>query len=314
MPNASGRFGAPWRPGSDAYNADPGSLLRADNVTLDEQGILALRMGSREISQGGDSPIVALCAVKFDGEEVLVSADSEHVYIDGEVIEDLELPGEGVVALGANRGHLLIVNGTSKYKYDGETLREWGIRAPASAPDVEVVEVATRTIANFTQASAEFTASEGTRSYVTGYEGTANAATGLQPAAGTGRGIMSYTFPAAVDLLNLPGSEGGDYDVFSLWVDDPQPERFTFLVVDIGISAGSDPFLTDFYTYQFGSFLEPIVPVTIQEVQQSANRVEAATPEPPEEPVDTPPAPPPEEPVPRGREHPGRGPKGPIER
>lgn len=310
MPNASGRFGAPWRPGSDAYNADPNSLLRADNVTNDEQGISSLRQGLRELPHGGSSPIVSLCVAKFGGAEKIVSVDTNSVYIDGELIEDADLEGSGDIALGVNRGHLLIINGSTKYKYDGDTLREWGIRAPASAPAVEVVEVANRTVANFSQASDEFTASEGTKSYVTGYDGTANAATGLLPAVGTGRGIMSYAF-ADTDLLNLPGGEGGDYDVFSLWVDDPQPERFTFLVLDIGISAGSDPFLTDFYTYQFGSLIEPIV-VTAQEVQQSANKTEAAEPVPPSEPNDTPP-PPPVEPIPRGPGE-GRPPKGPIVR
>jgi phage-related tail fiber protein len=58
-------------------------------------------------------------------------------------------------------------------------VREWGIDTPLEAPTVSGAALASRTIANFTLASAEFTANEGALSYVTGQDGVANAAVNL---------------------------------------------------------------------------------------------------------------------------------------
>lgn len=458
MPNAAGRFNGPWRPGADPYNAPPGSLLRADNMVRDEDGILSLRLGSRLLNQSqvpgtewvdvtdsyrianigendysvglfawdnpggvtktvlsglppatstptssstcrllarnfgltipsaavvkgvevnlqivspgvggtishqvylvngttdigskvftldgtedktlGDSTdlwrtsilpsdlndpdfgvaivstpavsagqieiravmvrisysyiadisagaVTTLHAVVLNNVERIAHAAGEQLFIDGTVIDGATLDGDST-AFGSNRGHLLMVSGENRYKYDGTTLRNWGIEAPKDAPTVTVVDVSSKIVANFTQASAEFSASEGTLSYVTGYEGTANAATGLLPAVGTGRGIMSYAFATAQNLLDIQGNRGGDFDMFSFWVDDPQSEKFTYLDIDIGISSGSDPFLSDYYHYRFGSILEPVqAELTQAEVQRSAESTEAAQPEPPSEP------------------------------
>lgn len=289
MPNIGGRFDGPWRPGSDEFNAEPGTLLRADNLTRDEQGVLSLRQGTVQLSDASDGLVSKVFSFIVDDVERTVHVDDEALYVDGQVVEDLTItPGD--TALAFVRGHMLIVSGENKYKYDGETLRNWGIQAPTAAPTVTAIDVTSLTVADFKQSTAEFTVSEGTISYVTGVDGVANAATGLQPAVGTGRGIMSYVFPAARNLLDISGNKGGDYDVFSIWVDDPQPEKFTFLDIDFGLSTGSDPFLTDYYHYRAGSTIEPIqVTLTQQEVVQSARATTAAKPEPESTP------PPPEE-------------------
>ena len=281
MPNLGGRLNGPWRPGSDEFNAEPGALLRADNLTRDEEGVLSLRLGTAQLSDVSDNTVTKAFSFKIDGSEKIVHVDDEALYVDGEVVEDLTItPGD--TALAFVRGHMLIISGDNKYKYDGETLRNWGIEAPAAAPTVVAVDVATKTVANFTQASAEFTASEGTRSYVTGVDGVANAATGLQPAAGTGRGIMTYTFSAAQNLLDIQGNKGGDYDIFSIWIDDPQPEKFTFVDLDFGLSTGSDPFLTDYYHYRAGSTIEPIQ-LSTTEIAAASDSAKAAIPAPEDE-------------------------------
>lgn len=293
MANAAGRFNGPWRPGADAYNADPGSLLRADNMTRDEDGSLSLRLGSRLVFPSMGGPVTALGSVILNSVERIAAAVDEQLYVDGEAVVDGIL-SDSDTAFGASRGHLLVISGDNKYKYDGDTLRNWGIVAPADAPTVSVTDVATKTVANFSLASAEFTASEGTKSNVTGVDGVANSATGLTPAVGTGRGIMSYVFAATTNLLDIQGNKGGDFDVFSFWVDDPQPEKFTYMDIDIGISSGSDPYATDYYHYRVGSILEPVqVQLTQAEVSRAADAQAAAasepsdTPTPPEDEQDT---------------------------
>lgn len=282
MPNAAGRFTGPWRPGADEFSADPGVLLRADNLSLDEEGIVSLRLGSKAISQADTSRVVDIFSTVLGTRERIVTVDADQIIVDGVIVDGSTLEGGGDIALGAVRGHLLVANGSTKYKYDGTTLRNWGIEAPTDAPAVDVVDVATLTMADFSSASAEFTASEGTKGNTTGYDGVANAATTLTPAVGTGRGIMSHTYAAEVNTLNL-GGKGGDFDIFSFWLNDPQPEKFTFLIIEFGLSEGSDPFLTDSYYYMLGSFIEPIQP-TVEEVEKSKEKQEAEQPEPEEVP------------------------------
>ncbi len=63
-------FDAGWRPDNDAFNAPANAVLRMDNLTLDELGILSLRPGSAKISQTASNPaiygpveITAVCPV-----------------------------------------------------------------------------------------------------------------------------------------------------------------------------------------------------------------------------------------------------------
>lgn len=273
MPDQVNRdFSGGWKPSVDESNAPPNVLLRSDNLELQDKGILSLRRGYEVVTEGADTPIDTIAEIELDGDATILSKSGAAVYADGEGLGVTVDTGD--IAIGAVDGHALISSGTTHHKYDGVTVRNWGIDTPLEAPNVDGVALASKTIANFTQASAEFTAVEGTRSYVTGQDGSANAATGLLPAVGTGRGEMSYAFGSARDLLNFSGGEGGQFDTFEFWFDNGDPTKFLDLEISFGLGSGSDPFDTDGYFYRFGSGL-PAIGLTRDEIQQAQDEAVA---------------------------------------
>ncbi len=259
MPNIFNRdFTGGWQPNADSANSPPNVLPRADNVTLEDVGTISLRQGLTEESDVTTGQIDVVYPTILDGEQTVLSATPTAVYADG-VGLGISPNGGGDVAFGSVDGHALISSGTVHSKYDGETVRNWGIATPLQAPTVGAVALASLVIANFSQASAEFTAQEGTISYVTGQDGVASAATALQPAAGTGRAEMTYVFSAPRNLLNFSGSEGGQFDLFEFWFWDLQPTVFEFLQIAFGCDVDStDHFQENGFIYQFGSGLPPI--------------------------------------------------------
>lgn len=309
MPNILNRdFSGGWKPSSDSANAPPNILLRADNVELEDQGILSLRPGLEVQTDALSGDINVVQDVELNGSAVVLSASTTTVFSDGTDLS-VGLSSTDDVAIDTVDGHALISSGTVHKKYDGTTVREWGIDTPLEPPDVDGSALTSRTIANFTQASAEFTASEGTISYVTGQDGVANAATGLLPAVGTGRAEMTYTFASTTNLLDFSGAEGGQFDLFEFWFDSPDPTKFLSLIVAFGIGSGTDSFETDGYLYQIGSGLVSLAftPAEVQQVQQE-QRAAAVEPTPVQPP---PPEAPPPEPEQRGP-RPGRPNPGPI--
>lgn len=307
MPNIYNRdFSGGWKPSSDASNSPPNVLPRADNLDLEDEGVLSLRQGSDTIATSEGSDVVSLHSVELDGTARIILASPTSVYeIEDETLSGLSitLDGDNDAAIDSTSGHALIASGTAKKKYDGTTVRNWGIATPLEAPEVGGVPLEDLTIANFTQASAEFVASEGTVSYVTGQDGVANAATGLLPAVGTGRAEMTYAFPTVRNLQDFSGAQGGLFDVFEFWFVSPDPTRFRFLQIAFGLDTGSDAFQENGYIYQFGSGLEPLG-LTREEVReaQAESKAAATAPEPEVPPEDPEPA------EPRGP-RPGRPPR-----
>lgn len=311
MPNIFNRdFSGGWKPSSDSANAPPNILLRSDNAELEDRGIVSLRPGLEVVTNVNLGEINVVREVELAGGPVVISASASAMYADGTGL-GVALSSTDDLAVGTVDGHALLSNGTVHKKYDGTTVREWGIAAPLEPPTLDGVALSSRTIANFSQSSAEFTANEGSISYVTGQDGVASAATGLTPAVATGRGEMTYTFSSSTNLLDFSGSEGGQFDLFEFWFDNPDPTKFLNLIIAFGLGTGTDVFETDGYLYTFGSGLIPVglTPVEIQQatVEQQAAGV-AETPVTPPEPA--PPAPAPERTPPETG--PGR-PRGPIE-
>lgn len=287
MPNIFNRdFSGGWNPSRDASNSPQNVLLRADNLDLQDEGILSLREGSELLSTVNATEIDSVQAVELNGSEVILFAGGDQVYKEGPTSAGVGLgfvtDGDDDTAIDSTDSHALIASGTVKKKYDGTTVRNWGIATPDDAPDVAGIPLTSKTIANFSQASAEFSAAEGTIAYVTGVDGVANAALGLTPAVGTGRAEITYNFSAATNLLDFNGAEGGDFDLFEFWFNDLQPTKFLFLSIMFGCDTGSDHFQENGYFYEFGTGLLPIG-LTQSEIQQAKQEVAAKgeSPEPP---------------------------------
>ena len=273
MPNLFNRdFSGGWGPDHDPANAPSNVLVRSDNLELEEKGVLSLRRGSESVTNLGSGNVDALLSVELDGNSVVLAGIGTGVYADG-IGLGVTGTGTGDTALDSVDGHALIASGTTKKKYDGTTVRNWGIATPLEAPGVEGSALSSLTIANFTQASAEFTADEGTIAYYTGQDGTGNGALKLTPAVGTGRGEIHYNFSSARDLFSFFGADGGNFDLFEFWYDDSQPTKSLSFSIMFGCDTGSDKFEENGYYYKFGSGLLPVgltQPEIVVAVQEAA--------------------------------------------
>lgn len=284
MPNIFNRdFSGGWKPSMDSANAPPIVLLRSDNAELEDEGIVSLRPGLTVETSIVSGDIDVVKEVELNGHDVVLSATTSAAYADGTGLGFM-LDGTGDPAIDTVDGHALISSGTTHKKYDGTTVREWGIDAPLEPAILAGSALTSKAIANFSQGSAEFAATEGTISYVTGYDGVANAATGLTPAVGSGAGDMSYTFSTVQNLLDFSGSEGGEFDLFEFWFVSPEPNKFLTLTIMFGLSTGTDPYDSDLYFYTFGSGLAPIAPAPAEIQQASVEQQAAGTAEDPVEP------------------------------
>lgn len=134
-------FSLGWSPNSDATNAPENCLLRADNLVLDEQGVVALRRGSSKINSSplGDPDIHSLFTAVVSGTRYRMTGADDSVYANGSSIAS-GLAGSDDIAFGFDKGQILFARSTSKKKYDGSTVRTWGIAKPTSAPSVTALD------------------------------------------------------------------------------------------------------------------------------------------------------------------------------
>lgn len=250
--------------------------------------------------KGETSPEVidSILSVELAGESAVLFAGGSQVYranTDTGAADGLGIftEGEGDTAMDSVDSHALITRGETHKKYDGETVRNWGIEAPVDAPNVAGVTLQSLIIANFTQASAEFIANEGAVAYVTGQDGIANSGTSLTPNAVTGRAEMTYTFAAPRNLEDFSGALGGQFDLFEFWFNNTDPLNFLSLQIGFGCDPGTDAFQSNGYFYQFGTGLLPIG-LTQPEIAQARAEIAEKAQEPE---VEEPFVPPPHKPL-----------------
>ena len=149
-----------WTPNSDEFQGDPRGLLRADNLTHDQDGILSLIRGTKKLSSGAFSGLVTELfsvtmnlatasaglipdnakiryAVLNGGTQVLRNyggAKLENVFDLGIVTSGGYDQGIG---FGFAFGHVFITSGTAKFKDDGINQTPLGI-PQANAPVIAV--------------------------------------------------------------------------------------------------------------------------------------------------------------------------------
>lgn len=136
-----------WTPNSDASNADPRGLLRADNLTYDEDGVLSLIRGTKIISNIQFSSLVSQiysCQLDLSYKNgaklryVVVNPNNQSVIRNyggshGENVFDYTILTGGAdagVGFGAGFGHVFITAGIKKFKDSGDTLTPLGMGAP----------------------------------------------------------------------------------------------------------------------------------------------------------------------------------------
>lgn len=233
-----------WVPSADAVHAPQGSLLRADNLVLDERGTLALRDGSSKIngSAFADTDVHSLFTVALSGTRYRMAGASNKVYANGAALSPT-MAGSGDTSFGSYLGHILFARSTSKHKYDGTTVRNWGIAAPNGAPTLAITSQDGKTFitGDSTESPAlAWTEDDGTgASYTAGFEGTANGAAILNPNAGTGRGRLTKTFAAPVDFTTYDAAQTGlDSDTIGMYVYVTEPQFVSHIMIQFDIYDG----------------------------------------------------------------------------
>ncbi len=251
-----------WQPSADPFNAPKNSALRMDNLMLDEVGALSLRQGSVKINPAAfsDVDVHSLFTTSLSGSRYRMSGATNAVYANGTSIAS-GLAGSGDISFGAHMGQILFARSTSKKKFDGSTVRTWGIAAPASAPTLAVTAQSSTVFASC--ASSELpimVTNEGSQSFVTDRFGVATEAVQIAPDATTGRGQSTKTFTAAKSF------DGSDDDLIECFVKIAEPQYITGITLMWDVLDGT--FQSDYYQT---SFLPADVAAIVSTGQESLN-------------------------------------------
>lgn len=238
-------FSRGWFPSADSVNCPKNALLRADNCVLDELGILSVRPGSAKINSSvlASTDVHSLFTVYLSGARYRMAGVTDDIYSNGASLGQT-MAGSGDVAFGSGMGQILFARSTSKKKYDGSTVRNWGIAQPNAAPTVAAVAADSKTFSLCVTADyANWTQTEGTKADQTTY-------IQVTPATVTGRGTITKVFASPTDFTV--------YDAFQVATDDDlldfyflvtEPQLLQFLRVQIDVNGGD--FSEDYYYYDW---------------------------------------------------------------
>jgi len=247
-------FSGGWQPSADAVNAPATALLRADNLVLDERGVLGLRRGSAKINgvAFADLDVHSLFTVNLSGTRYRMAGANNAVYANGASVST-GFAGSGDIAFGSYLDQILMARSTTKRKYDGTTVRTWGIAAPSAAPTLTTLAADSDTFASFNsgESGLAWTEDDGTGTgHAAGFDGTANGAVVLNPNATTGRGRITRDLGGATDFATYSGGQTGtDDDQIQLYMYVTEPEYLINLVLWFDVGDGS--FQRDVYSYIF---------------------------------------------------------------
>lgn len=250
---AKNNFGLGWFPDADEVNAPDGALLRADNLVLDETGALALRAGSSKL----DSSLVGGAAHtvrSFYLNDTLhrFAAVGDKLYRNG-VDTGLVFTGSGDFSFGTDAYQTFVARGTTRKKYDGTNFFDWNIKAPTGKPILSKGNAITSTVAEFDASESDtfqFTTTEGTKTLVAGPSGAANGASQFTVDS-AGRASAYKTFTADKDFLTIQGVEGGGTDIFDMYAAVSDWDKMQSVTVMFGLGTGTDPFLDDYYYFDW---------------------------------------------------------------
>lgn len=241
-----------WFPDADRVNAPEGTLLRADNTIPDRVGARTLRLGYVPLYSGlAHQRVHSLYTPTLQSTVFRLAGIDNNVYRNGVDFGET-FAGSGDIAFADDSYQAFMARATTKKKFDGTNLHNWGIAAPEFACTIVAVNALTSEVASFDSGeSPAFLANEGTTAFVNNYAGAVNSAMSLQPNATTGRGSVSKTFLADTDFQDIAGSIGGPTDLFDIrvWLEDPR--KVDKVTIMFGLGTGADPFVDDYYYFNF---------------------------------------------------------------
>ncbi len=240
-----------WMPDADALNGPDGCLLRMDNLTLDEVGVLSLRPGSFKINDttlldvNGSQDVHSLFAVTLNNDFFLYAGVGRSVFRgnpatpNGARMEQV-FDGTGDISFGSHMGQVFMAQGTTRYKDDTITPRPWGISMTGGVPAATgVIGPDTKTFASWALGETLHSVEEDDGNgvdYAEDQDGVADQAISVFTNRITGRAIVTRKMNTDIDFNTLTaGREGEDRDVISFWLymaNEFSIRRIT-LVIDV---------------------------------------------------------------------------------
>lgn len=262
MPNLYRKdFGRGWVPSADPVNGPPDGLQRMDNCVLDEHGIVSLRPGSLRLNDTAlGLDVKSVYTAVIDGTRYRMAAAGDAIYSNFASIDTGFDSATGVSFIDW-LGHVFYTWSTLKKKWDGTTVRSWGIAAPTIAPTVTPSSPAYLTLATGAIAeSPAFTVPEGTIAFEDDPT-LLGSAIELTPNGTTERGTIERQLATATDYNTYSDSGTGlDSDSVDIWVYTDEPSGVSSITLMVDVNDGS--FASDYYFFKFGSgeVVEQIVP------------------------------------------------------
>lgn len=264
MPSVSNLFkqGAlRWEPDSDAVSAQDGLLLRATNLVPDETGALSLRRGSSKLYTSIGTDIDSLYTTKLiDGTTYRMAGSADRIYSNG-ISKASSVDGSGDIIFGDDSIQVFAARGTTKKKWDGTTLNNWGIERPIEAPTLSASSAITSTVCAFDgedNPAPTITYGSGTIGAASDENGTANEATTIVPDGTTflgGAKRLWNTYGDTrddQDFFTISGIEGSDTDLFDIYINFESPQNVERVRIAFGVGdSGTTPFKDDSFIFDF---------------------------------------------------------------
>lgn len=271
-----------WVPGNDETQG-PG-WLRMDNCTLDENGIIGLRLGSQTINantpagvpiplQSSISSVHSLYTTVIDDVRYRCAGADRVAFINGGSVASF--PGTtGDIRFGSFQGQILMACGDTKWKNDGNNTRRWGIPAPTRKPNITLLDPRIITISDFngTVEQALWVAKNGTKISSAGRDNQADGAIQVTSAA-DGKATLEKVFatPQNYDEFDGGDAEGAPEDTIEFYVKLSHPDQLEFLSISLNCNPNSTrPFEDDYFYSELVADEAPLVGLTEAQVLANA--------------------------------------------
>lgn len=242
-----------------------------DNLTLDEEGVVGLRMGAAtlnsNLSSGEPDPIRSASSEIRSAFTTMLGGSRYRVLgvKDGNAQYGYHAQPSGVwrpfatfetdrdVVWGAFQGMILGAVGTTKYKHTGSKTWRWGVPAPTAKPHIIILPPRVITVSTFDASElSAWVAKEGTTASVAGQNNAAGGAIGVTPAAATRRGTIekAYATVQNFDSFDSGAATGVAEDTIEFYVwGAPDGLEYVSVAFDCNPSS-SNPFQDDYYIYE----------------------------------------------------------------
>lgn len=238
-------FKGGWNPSVDAFNAPGDCLVRADNLVWDQTNVPRLREGSIKITNDLGNSVNKSYTTILDGVRRRLRAVGDTIFENNTLLGIAAGNADLDAAFGSHMDQILMTRyGPTRLKWDGTTVRNWGIAAPTATPTVTQAAGNTTVISTCNNGTWA-TALEGSRSDVVGYDG--GQAQKIAPNTTTYRGVLSTVF-AVKNLNDYSGEAGCDDDLVECYLLVESSELLESLSLQLDANgASAAPFQDDYY-------------------------------------------------------------------